>query len=232
VTVVFQGFAQAANPSARSGADGRYSIPGLLAGTYPKVLATGPGFEGVTGPVTVRPGTSTHDFGLRRDWAASSGGATVTAFDGPDDQRCGPAAAIDLSRATGWSSTSDLGADGRPSAATPKSITVGLPKAVANSQFAVDPSASCGDGGSASTGDYRIETSTDGTTWVAAASGTFTPANRGRLNLVTPAAGSATAVRFVRFTMVTPQVFQVGSCPGPFAGCDAVDLTELEVYGT
>ncbi len=233
VTVVFQGSAQAANPSARTGADGRYSIPRLVAGTYPKVLAGGAGYEAVTGPVTVRPGTTTHDFALRRDWAASSGGATVTAFDGPDlSPDCGPGGAIDLDRVTGWGSTSDLGDDGQASAATPKAITIGLPKAVQISQLAIDPSATCGDGGSASTGDYRIETSTDGSTWALAAAGTFTPANRGQLNLVTPAAGTGAGVRFVRFTMVRPQVFQVGACPGPFSGCDFMDLTEIEVYGT
>jgi extracellular elastinolytic metalloproteinase len=233
VTVVFQGSVRAANPSARTGADGRYSIPGLVAGTYPKVLAGGGGYEGVTGPVTVAAGTSTKDFALRRDWAASSGGAAVTAFDGPDfSPDCGPGQAIDLTRATGWESTPDLGDDGQATAATPKSITIALPKPVQVSQLAIDPSANCGDGGSASTGDYRVETSTDGSTWVPAAAGTFTPADRGRLNLVTPAAGSGADVRFVRFTMVRPQVFQVGACPGPFSGCDFMDLTELEVYGS
>jgi extracellular elastinolytic metalloproteinase len=233
VTVVFQGSTQAVNPSARTGADGRYTIRGLVAGTYPKVLAGGAGYEAATGPATVRPGGNTRDFTLRRDWAAASGGAAVTAFDGPDlSPDCGPAGAIDLDRSTGWSSTSDLGDDGLASAGTPKSITIALPKAVRISQLAVDPSATCGDGGSASTGDYRVETSTDGSSWVLAAAGTFTPANRGQLNLVTPAPGSATGVRFIRFTMIRPQVFQVGACPGPFAGCDSMDLTEIEVYGS
>jgi hypothetical protein len=233
VTVVFQGSAQAANPSATTDAAGHYTIRGLIAGTYPKVLAGGGGFEGVSGPVTVRRGTTTRDFALRRDWAASSGGARVTAFDGPDfSPACGPDFAIDLNRATGWGSSADLTEAGQPSADTPKSVTIQLPKAVNIGTVAVDPSAICGDGGSASTGDYRIETSTDGTTYQLAASGTFTPADRGRLNPLTPAAGTGAAVRFVRFTMVTPQVFQVGTCPGAFSGCDFMDMTEIEVYGT
>ena len=233
VTVVFQGSPQAANPSAVTDATGRYSIPRLFAGTYPKVVAGGGGFEGATAAVTVRPGTTTQDFTLRRDWAASTGGARVTAFDGPDfSPDCGPDFAIDLNRAAGWGSTSDLSADGQPTADTPKSITIQLPKPVEISQFAIDPSATCGDGGSASTGDYTIETSTDGTTWAKSAGGTFTPADRGRLNLVAPAAGTASGVRFIRFTMVTSQVFQVGECPGPFAGCDFMDLSEIEVYGS
>jgi extracellular elastinolytic metalloproteinase len=233
VTVVFQGSAQAANPSAVTDAGGRYTLRGLVAGTYPKVVAAGAGFEGVTTSVTVKPGTTTRDFALRRDWAASSGGAQVSAFDGPDfSPDCGPDFAIDLSTVTGWGSTADLGADGQPTADTPKSITIALPKPVTISQFAVDPSATCGDGGSASTGDYTIETTTNGTTWVKSAGGTFTAADRGRLNLVAPAAGTGTAVTAIRFTMVTPQVFQVGECPGPFSGCDFMDLSEIEVYGS
>jgi extracellular elastinolytic metalloproteinase len=232
VTLVFQGALQAVNPSATTDANGRYTLRGLAVGTYPKVLAGGGGFEGVTGPVTVGRGTTVKDYALRRDWAASAGGARVTAFDGPDfSPACGPDFAIDLSRGAGWGSTSDLGDDGKPSADTPKSITIALPKAVDISQFAVDPTSTCGDAGSASTGDYRIETSVDGTTWQQAAAGTFTPADRGKLVLVTPAAGTATGVRSIRFTMVTPQVFQVGACPGNFDGCDFMDLTEIEVYG-
>jgi hypothetical protein len=233
VTVVFQGSAQAANPSARTDADGRYTIADLVAGTYPKVVASSVGYESTVGPTTVAPGSTTHDLALRRDWAASSGGATVIAFDGQDfSPACGPGDAIDLNRSTGWGSTADLGEDGQASAATPKAITIALPKPVQISQLAIDPSAICGDAGSASTGDYRIETSTDGTTWLPAAVGTFTPADRGRLNLVTPAPDSAAGARFVRFTMVRPQVFQVGACPGAFSGCDFMDLTEIEVYGT
>ena len=107
--------------------------------------------------------------------------------------------------------------------------------------------------GSASTGDYRIETSTDGTTYAVAAAGQFTPDNRGQLNLVTPAAGTGSGVRFVRFTMITPQVPTSGNTctdasncddtgvplrcgpnppvPGNFGGCQFMDMSEIEVYG-
>jgi hypothetical protein len=96
----------------------------------------------------------------------------------------------------------------------------------------VDPSATCGDGGSASTGQYSIETSTDGSTWTPAAAGTFSSADRGRLNPLTPAAGSATA-RYVRFTILGNQTPDfANSCPGgAFSGCQYTDLTEIEVYG-
>jgi extracellular elastinolytic metalloproteinase len=233
VTVVFQGSAQAVNPGAVTDAAGHYSIAGLAVGTYPKVLAANAGYEGFTGPVTVTRGTTTKNFSLRRDWAAASGGARVTAFDGPDfSPACGPDLAIDLTSVNGWGSTSDLTDGGQVTAATPKSITIALPKAVNISQLAIDPTATCGDGGSASTGDYRVETSTDGSTFAPAAAGTFTPADRGHLNLVTPATGTGSGIRFVRFTMVNPQVFQVGTCPGAFSGCDFLDLSEIEVYGS
>ena len=63
----------------------------------------------------------------------------------------------------------------------------------------------------------RIETSADGATFTVAATGTFTPADLGKVNTVTPAAGTTAGVRFVRFTMINPQVFQIpgASCPGP-----------------
>jgi hypothetical protein len=32
--------------------------------------------------------------------------------------------------------------------------------------------------------------------------------------------------------MKDSQALQVGSCPGPFDGCDFIDTSEVEVYGT
>ena len=98
-------------------------------------------------------------------------------------------------------------------------------------QVAIDPSATCGDGGSASTGAYTVETSTDGVTFAVAASGTFTPADRGHFTNLTPTAGTGTGVQYVRYTMLDSQVNQVGTCPGAFSGCDFIDSRELEVYG-
>jgi extracellular elastinolytic metalloproteinase len=96
----------------------------------------------------------------------------------------------------------------------------------------VDPGSTCGDGGSASTKDWKMETSTDGTRFVLAASGTFGPADQHRLNLVTLTT-SATGVSYVRFTKISPQLpgDPATLCPGPFAGCTLLDLSELEVYG-
>jgi extracellular elastinolytic metalloproteinase len=57
-----------------------------------------------------------------------------------------------------------------------------MPVPVDVSEIAIDPTANCGDGGSASTGQFRLETSTDGTAYAEAATGTFGPANRLQLN--------------------------------------------------
>ena len=114
----------------------------------------------------------------------------------------------------------------------PKSITVKLPQAVDIDSFQVDPTATCGDGGSASTGDFTIETSPDGNTFTEAASGTFDSTNRGHLNEVDPTAGAA-GVQYVRFTIQSNQTPDfANNCPnGAFSGCTYTDLTELAVLG-
>ena len=114
----------------------------------------------------------------------------------------------------------------------PKFIVVDLKQAVDVTQFAVDPAATCGDGGSASTGAYPIEASP------AARPGRRRPPARSRW---TTAAGSTRSrrprvragVHFVRFTIKGNQTPDFAtSCPdGAFSGCSFSDLTELEVYG-
>ena len=50
--------------------------------------------------MTVTIGSTNADFEPRRDWVSSSGGGTITDFNGPDytDFGCGPGGAIDLSQ--------------------------------------------------------------------------------------------------------------------------------------
>jgi extracellular elastinolytic metalloproteinase len=220
--------------AAISKADGSYTITSVPVGTYPDLSAVKPGFDTITHPITIGASTPKQSFALLRDWAAIGGGGSVLDFDGVDysDFGCGPTGAIDQSLGTGWGSTSDLGEDGLPTTETAKSITIALPKAVNVTSIVVDPNATCGDAGSSSTADYKVETY-DGTAWHAGASGTFGPADRGRLNAVALAAGAKAHITRVRFTMITPQVFEIGgSCPGDFTGCDFLDMSELEVYGT
>ena len=216
--------------AALTDAAGHYSIKNIFFGTYQKVGGSAPGYDRVLVTITVDAAAETHDFALRRDWAALSGGGTVAAFNGPDfsDFGCGPDRAIDQSLGNGWGSTTDSNTG---EVAVPKFVTVELPVAVNISQFAIDPGNTCGDGGSASTKDFRVETSQDGTTFVVAASGSFGAADRHRLNPVTPGAGTGNGVKFVRFTMINPQLPVPNPCPGPFSGCQFLDMSELEVYG-
>jgi len=221
--------------SAVTGSDGKYTINGVLPGTYPKLVVAGQGYEFLNQPVIVNAGGSTANFSPRRNWASASGGGSVAGFNGPDftPYGCGPASAIDGAQGTGWGSTTGDN-NGIPTATPiPKHVDVALPNAVTVTRFSVDPSNTCGDPGSASTGGYRIETSADGTTWATAAAGTFTAAERGKYTEVTPT-GNATGVKFVRFWMLSPQVPDITTnCPaGPFAGCQFMDMTELQVFGT
>jgi hypothetical protein len=220
--------------TATTGPTGRYAIGNVFLGTYPIVTSEGPGYLQTSRAVTVVRGATEASFTLRRDWAAASGGAAVSNFNGPDfsDFGCGPDGAIDLSLLRGWGSTTGDDEGTPTNVMVPKSLVVRLPEPVRLSSFGVDPNATCGDEGSASTGGYRIETSPDGSVWTLARQGTFTAADRGRLNdlPVTPVAN----VRFVRFTMLSNQTpsFSVNCPAGGFSGCQFTDMSELAVFGS
>lgn len=215
-------------------ADGTYRISGVVPGTYPKVVAFADGYQGTPQAATVPSnGTATVDFALRRDWAAASGGAEVIDFTGVDFTAfgCGPGSLIDLSQGTGWGSTTGATETPVTSAAqvVPKSVVIALPEAIDITSFAVDPGSTCGDPGSASTGDYTLEVSTAATgPWTQVSSGTFDADDRGvlvALPVVAPADQS-----FVRYTMVSPQVPDYAGCPDAYGGCQYMDSSELAVY--
>jgi extracellular elastinolytic metalloproteinase len=102
--------------------------------------------------------------------------------------------------------------------------------------FQVDPTATCGDPGSSSTGALTIETSTVGPDgpWTVAAQPTFDATDRNRYNPVLPTAGD-TAVKAVKVTITGNQVPDfVHACaatPEAFGGCTFTDLTEFAVLG-
>ncbi|MFI5894023.1 M36 family metallopeptidase [Actinoplanes sp. NPDC051513] len=232
VAVTFGGHSSgfAGSYAAVTGADGRYQIKNVFVGTYPKVAAGGAGFESQVKTVTVTRQPTTVDWSVRRDWAASQGGATVADFNGDDYSGfgCGPGQAIDMSQGSGWSSDAVITGG---TAIEPRFVTIQLPAAVDLRSIEINPTGNCGDDPSASAGDYRVETSADGAAWTVAASGHFGPADRDRMNPVTLSAGTA-GVRFVRYTMLGTQVAdEGGSCPSQLSGCSFVDTVEVGVYG-
>jgi hypothetical protein len=236
---------QVTGQSARvtTGPDGFYEIDNLVPGRYRKIVATAPGYlsrahAGRAVRIRDFTGADLTDFTINRDWTAVSGGAQVVAFDGPDyTPDCGPVGALDTSLATGWGSVTGHENSHQVPVPTnvfePKSLIVRLPRAVDIDLFKVDPTATCGDGGSASTGKFLIETSPNGSSWTPAASGEFTTDDQGHLNDVS-LTGGQTNVQYVRFTIQGNQVPNFSkNCPnGPFDGCTFTDLTELVVLGT
>jgi len=235
-TVEFGGHASgfADNWTATTAADGTYTITGIIPGTYPKVSASGAGYDPVVQTVSIGSRVNTLNWALRRDWAAASGGGTIVDFDGPDYTAygCGPINLIDQSQGSGWGSDAVLTGGPGTTTVEPRFVIIKLPTAVTVSQLTINPSNTCGDSGSASTGDFKVETSTDGTTWTLGATGHFTPAQR-TVNTVPLAAGSTANVSYVRYTMMSTQVADLGgTCPGAYSGCDFMDSTELGVYGT
>ena len=204
-------------------ADGTYTISGIIPGTYAKVFARGAGYDPKSQTLSVAARTQTVDWSLRRDWAATSGGSDVVSFTGPDYTPfgCGPVHLFDQSQTSGWGS--DVAPEGQ-------NVVVQLPAAVDISELVINPSATCGDDPTASTGGYRVETSGDGTTWTVGAEGTF-PNGTVTPTTVALAAGSGDDVAFVRYTMLTSQAQDAGLCPAAVSGCEFLDSTELAVYG-
>ncbi|HEY7273974.1 MAG TPA: M36 family metallopeptidase [Actinoplanes sp.] len=231
MTVAFGGHASgfAGDYAATTAADGTYTITGILPGTYAKVFARGPGYEPQVRTLSIAARTNTQNWQLRRDWAAISGGSEVVDFNGVDFTAfgCAPQQLFDLSQGLGWVTDANYGGD---QTIDPRYIIVELPAAVDVTEVSINPANNCGVAGSASTGDYRVETSPDGTTWTVASQGHFGVADR--VMHPVPLTGGTENVKFVRYTMLSTQVADLGgTCPGPFDGCTYVASTELAVFG-
>jgi extracellular elastinolytic metalloproteinase len=209
---------------ATTNSQGRYTIGGIFVGTYPDVWAGSDGFDKDVRTLSIHSGANQRNWSVRRDWASIKGGAHVTdtTDDGYAPFGCVTSALFDQSQLQGWST--DRVVVGNK--VQPNSVTLKLPQTVNVNQVAIDPSGNCTDDPTASTGPYKLETSTNGTTWHAAASGTFTSSNDGRFNSPALASGSTAKVRFIRYTMRDSQ-----GCVDGSSGCDFIDSSELEVYG-
>ena len=231
VTLAFQG-AGLVNPTVTTGPDGSYSLT-VPEGDYGKLEVQGQGYSEQEDVQVAGGATTTVDLDVRKDLATKAAGATTPSQTGVLFTGCSPRQAVDQNLATGWSTNINTGTS---QAATrhfvPKNFVVRLDQKYDVKDFQVDPSASCGDGASASTGAYHIETSPDGTTWTTVNSGAFTKADNGHLNDITLATPQ-TDVQFVRFWVDGNQTPAFStSCPGgAFSGCQFVDLTELEIHG-
>jgi hypothetical protein len=202
----------------RTDANGNYSITDVPNASFARVLVAAPGFaRGTRENVAAGSGV---DFSLGKNWASAGSGAKIASFQGEDytASGCGPGGLIDSGFVTGWGSSSP----GNTLDPGTKAAVIELPTRVDVSTIAIDPTAVCGDGTSASTGQFRVEVSADGTNFSPYATGTFAQADLGKLKGF---AGTANGVRFVRFTMLAP----LGSTG---SGASFMDATELEVYGT
>jgi hypothetical protein len=209
-------------------ANGHYSIE-APAGDYGELVFKGDaGFDQISVEhVSLEGGeTEIHDASMHRDWAASSGGATVTSSDDSGAPfGCGDDQLIDQSLGAGWSPFNPDSADPENPHAGPPTATVTLPEPVDIASLAMDPGNTCGDDPSATTKDYRVLTSTDGTNFQVAHEGSFVPEDAHRLNTV-PLTQNNTGVVAVRLVMLTPQ----SDGPGD-SGADFIDFSELEVFG-
>jgi extracellular elastinolytic metalloproteinase len=226
--------------STTTNAAGKYAIGGLVKGTYKKVAASAPGYFSSAKKGKAVPGTANFatNFKIVHDWAATSGGAAVAHFNGPDFSAfgCGPGGAFDTSLTTGWGSTTGDDNGDPTNTFIDKFIVVKLPQPVDITSFEIDPAATCGDGLSASTSEITISVSSNDSTYTDVYDNIghgFTNADDGHLNAVTPT-GPTDGIEYVKLTIHSNQTHDFShNCPtGAFSGCSFTDLTELAVLGT
>ncbi len=138
--------------------------------------------------VSVLSGENTLSWSINRDWAALGGGASIVDFNGDDASAfgCGPSAIFDQSQGSGWSTDAVLINPEDHADVDPRWVILELPVAVDVADIQINPSGTCGDGLSASTGKYSVETSKDGSTWQLATTpgAAFGAASRGRMNSI------------------------------------------------
>jgi hypothetical protein len=205
--------------SAVTNSTGTYAIHNVPKHTYGRVVAGKNGYEPVTSTNVAITANKVLNFKIRRDWAATAGGAKIQSFTPPDYTQfgCGPSGAFDVSQAAGWGS--DAPTNNESGHTGPRSVVLQLPKAVNITNFAIDPASTCGDASGAGVKAFTISTRKTATApWVVAVNNTAA-LSEGTFHVLTPSAGK-TGVRFVKLTMKTNR------------GDPAfMDVTELLVHG-
>jgi hypothetical protein len=216
--------------STSTNADGTYTIEDVPEADYPRLIFLLDGWDPISRPVQVYGGvTTTRTAILRRNWASLKG-LNDPATDITSNHKeftglgCGPAAALDQSEATGWSSENpDF-----PDTASPDDpyMTVRLPQAVNVVSIGLDAGNTCTDGLNDATSQATVRTSPNTT---CAAGGTtlarqenFGSSDYGILKEFPPVAGAAN-VRCVRLILNTSR----GGAATRYR-----DFSELGIYST
>ncbi len=200
------------SPRAVSDANGRYSL-NLAAGTYPRLVLTGPaGYDTDGVPVTVTANaTTTVDRTLPRDWASAAGGAHIVP-EGAGAGACGSGLLIDDLDGSGWAAAAPRAGSAAPS------VTIDLPVAVDVSSIVIDPRATCGYGTGSALAQYRVDAiSPTGTRTMVA--GTFGSGDTG------PVARQPTNARDVTRLRLTALSAQSASS-------SVISVSDLSVRGT
>jgi extracellular elastinolytic metalloproteinase len=222
-------------PPTTSGADGRYELDGVTEGTYGKlaVRAAAGGYDPAdVAKLVVRGGeTTTKDVPLDRNWISLPGGAsTVSSNDDTFDPfGCGPDALIDdADDGSGWVANNPSSPDYPDDLSGDLPVaTFSLPKSIDLSALAIDPAPGCFFlGASAGLRDYKLEVSSDGTTFRTLSEGSFTGEQRGTLVRFEPSGTVGKNVKQVRLTMKQSFVQDEG-----FTGRDYISASRLEAFG-
>ncbi len=199
--------------AATTNSSGHYSIANVPTG-HSYVIEIGKnGYLPTTSNVSVGSGGGTVNRPITRDWAANSGGANVTSFNGPDysSYGCGPTGAIDLSQGSGWGS--DMPG--------PRYAVIHLPQKINIRQLQIDPGATCGDPDSAGVGRFTIQTRTSASAgWTTAWDYTGSGLPEHTFSAHSPTTGK-TGVSDVRLVMNNNR-----------GNAQFIDMSELLVFGS
>jgi extracellular elastinolytic metalloproteinase len=207
---------------------GAYEITGIPQASYPQLTVEAPaGYaDAFGGAVTVGSTALSKDLTVRRNYADSRTGATITS-DARDEREggCGRPNLIDGDEATVLETASPDDPETEEVESTPRSFTVRLPQPVDGAEVFIDPSSGCNSIADSSLAVYTVQVSTDGTSFTTVGEGTFDRHSLYRLNRV-PAKGMPNGVRAVRLIAHATQ----GMIGGPIGDLGVLDIAELQVY--